>query len=341
MIDQTAVWWPVATSDELRTGQALARSLLDLPMVLFRDSSGRAVAQADRCPHRHAPLSAGCVRDGEVQCPYHGWRFDPQGRCTKVPGLDSYRPGSRALNRAVATTETCGLIWACLNANADTPPPAMPAQHDEPHDVFFMTDEVHCSIAQAAENFLDGFHTHYVHAGWIRRDAHRQKVTAKVSRIDDGVQAHYTDEGQQSGLISRLLEPKRQESMGRFRMPGIAEIEYRGPRGLSLLVTAWLTPQTTDSLRIHARIATRRTLLPARFKTMMLRRVFGVILRQDKTILEQTTANIVRFRIADAPQASPAVLDSPLDLLGPHIRNMLAGQAVQGLDQVKKQTLSL
>jgi phenylpropionate dioxygenase-like ring-hydroxylating dioxygenase large terminal subunit len=316
-------WWPLATVEELDAGKPLARSLHGKPLVLFRDAAGQPAVLHDRCPHRHAPLSNGRVRQGEVECPYHGWRFGADGCCTAVPGMD-YTAGAKPLIPALAARNAHGLIWANAAPDADTPDPVAPAV-TEGVDWFFMTDSVQCGIVEAAENFLDGFHTHFVHAGWIRRDAKRQTVKAGVHRLADGIEARYSDEGLQSGLISSLLEGDRQASMGRFRLPGIAEIEYRGRRGLTLLVTAWLTPEAPGRLRIHARVATRRGLVPAWFKRLLLRRLFGVILRQDKAILEATHANIARFRgtgLVSRP------LDSPLDLLGPAIRRLVAGESL-------------
>lgn len=320
MIDLKRYWWPLATLAELDAGKPLARSLHGLPLVLFRNAEGKAAALLDRCPHRHAPLSCGTVRHGELQCPYHGWRFAADGRCTAVPGMD-HEAGSKPLISAFSTRIEYSLVWVCTDPDAATPEPVAPAVQEDV-DWFFMTDTVQCGIAEAAENFLDGFHTHFVHAGWIRRDSKRQSVKANVHRLENGVEARYSEEGLQSGLISSLLEGDREASMGRFRLPGIAEIEYRGRRGLNLLVTAWLTPARAGQLQIHARIATRRGLAPARLKRALLRRVFAVILRQDKTILEQTDANIGQFRSVelDAP-----LLDSPLDLLGPSIRRLLMG----------------
>ncbi|OYY94076.1 MAG: (2Fe-2S)-binding protein [Hydrogenophilales bacterium 28-61-23] len=328
-MDLKRYWWPLATQTELDAGKPLARSLHGVPLVLFRDAANHAAALLDRCPHRHAPLSRGKIRQGELQCPYHGWRFATDGRCTAVPGMD-HETGAKPLIPSFATRIEHGLVWACThthNANPDatTPEPVAPAVLEDV-DWFFMTDTVQCGIAEAAENFLDGFHTHFVHAGWIRRDSKRQTVKASVHRLADGVEARYHDEGLQSGLISSLLEGDRQASMGRFRLPGIAEIEYRGRRGLNLLVTAWLTPECEGRLRIHARIATRRGLAPAWLKRALLRRLFAVILRQDKTILERTHANIEQCEKAglDAP-----LLDSRLDLLGPSIRSLLLGQPLK------------
>jgi phenylpropionate dioxygenase-like ring-hydroxylating dioxygenase large terminal subunit len=328
VIDLKRYWWPLATLTELDAGKPLARNLHGLPLVLFRDVANQPAALLDRCPHRHAPLSCGTLRQGELECPYHGWRFAADGRCTAVPGMH-HEAGRKPLVAPFSTRIAHGLVWACAAPDDTTPEPVAPAVLDNV-DGFFMTDTVQCGIAEAAENFLDGFHTHFVHAGWIRRDSKRQTVKASVHRLDDGVEARYSEEGLQSGLISSLLEGDREASMGRFRLPGIAEIEYRGRRGLNLLVTAWLTPEDTGRLRIHARVATRRGLAPAWLKRALLQRVFAVILRQDKTILEKTDANIARF--SNTGLETP-LLDSPLDLLGPSIRQLLAGETLNSANE--------
>lgn len=319
MIEPNRHWWPLATLAELAAGRPLARALHGIPLVVFKDRTDQPAVLHDRCPHRHAPLSCGRVVRGEIACPYHGWRFAGDGRCTDVPGMDP-TAGRTPLVPSLPVRTSHGLVWACPAPDADTPEPVAPAVADDV-DWFYLTDTVHCGLAEAAENFLDGSHTHFVHAGWIRRDSQRQTVTAEVRRLADGIEARYSNEGLQSGLISRLLEGSRTESFGRFRLPGVAEIEYRGNAGLNLLITAWLTPEDSGRLRIHARVATRRGLAPAWLKRLILHRLFGVILRQDKTILEQTQANAARF------PAAPH-LNTPLDLLGPSIRRLLAGEAL-------------
>ena len=323
MIELQRHWWPLAELAELEAGRPVARTLHGVPLVLFRDADGRPAVLHDRCPHRHAPLSCGRIRQGEIACPYHGWRFAADGRCTDVPGMD-YAASRTPLVPALAVRIAHGLVWACAAPETGMAEPVAPAVTEDV-DAFFMTGTVLCELGEAAENLLDGFHTHFEHAGWIRRDSKRQTVTAEVRRLADGIEARYSDEGLQSGLISSLFEGSRSESFGRFRLPGVAEIEYRGKRGLNLLITAWLTPETESRLRLHARVATRRGLVPAWLKRVFLRRLFGIILRQDKTILEQTRANIMRF---DASLPQVPLLDTPLDLLGPSIRRLLAGECL-------------
>ena len=66
-------WYVACQSKELRK-KPLARTVVGLPLVLFRDAEGRAQALLDRCPHRNAPLSLGRVtNEGRLECAYHGW----------------------------------------------------------------------------------------------------------------------------------------------------------------------------------------------------------------------------------------------------------------------------
>lgn len=323
MINLKRHWWPLATLAELNTGRPLARTLHGMPLVVFRTADGQPAVLPDRCPHRHAPLSAGRVHGGELACPYHGWHFDGAGYCTSVPGLD-HAGSRRPLLQAIPSRTDHGLVWACTTPDADTPDPVAPAV-GEGVDSFFLVDTLRCAAVDAAENLLDGTHTHFIHAGWIRGGGKRQDVKVEVRRLPKGIEARYSEEGLQSGLISRLLEGSRTESFGRFQLPGVAEIEYRGKRGLNLLATAWLTPEDTDRLRVHVRIATRHGLTPAWLKRLLLRRLFGLILRQDKTILEVTHANVAHFT---AGCNKPPPMDSPLDFLGPSIRRLLAGEVL-------------
>lgn len=332
-------WWPIALAKDIKSDKVYARTVLGTPLVLFRANNNSIAVLPDRCPHRHAPLSLGKVHHGEIECPYHGWRFNQQGWCTQVPGNPQEARSSPLLD----TPETCeahGLVWVRLEKHRDQPPPTPPTETQQTTDAFYMTTTLHCTLLEAAENFLDGFHTHFVHAGWIRRDAQRQTVTAEVTRLNDGVEARYTGEKVQSGFISTLFERSRGESMGRFRLPGLAEIEYRNRQGeLTLLISVWLTPVSHEQQHIHARIATPKGLIPHGLKQVVLKRFFNVILRQDRHILEKTRENINRHnRRGFGNHTQPEQLNSELDLLGPWIKQLLAGS---DLSDFKETTLKV
>jgi phenylpropionate dioxygenase-like ring-hydroxylating dioxygenase large terminal subunit len=79
-------WYAAAQGQEL-SDKPLKRRLLGQDFVLFRDTKGVAHCLSNTCTHRGGSLGDGKVKGDCVQCPYHGWQFDGDGRCTKIPSL--------------------------------------------------------------------------------------------------------------------------------------------------------------------------------------------------------------------------------------------------------------
>jgi phenylpropionate dioxygenase-like ring-hydroxylating dioxygenase large terminal subunit len=77
------------------------------------------------CPHRLVPLAAAAVVDGQLQCRYHGWRFDAAGTCTSVPSAPegSHVPPRAHLTDVPPVRETNGLVWLA-EPDSPTPEPA-------------------------------------------------------------------------------------------------------------------------------------------------------------------------------------------------------------------------
>jgi nitrite reductase/ring-hydroxylating ferredoxin subunit len=119
-------WWPVASSTEIRD-EAIAVSLGDTGIALFRDADGTAKALLDRCPHRRMPLSLGKVVDGGLlQCGYHGWSFDGAGSCALIPNFKpGERPSRRIMVDAYAVAEVDGLVLVHSRGRSDAPMPAV------------------------------------------------------------------------------------------------------------------------------------------------------------------------------------------------------------------------
>jgi phenylpropionate dioxygenase-like ring-hydroxylating dioxygenase large terminal subunit len=100
------------------------RTICGEPIVFFRAADGGVSALEDRCAHRHAPLSLGCVRGGEIECAYHGLRYDATGVCTHVPGQKSVPPRARV--RRYPAAERWGWVWVWIGDEAAADPAAIP-----------------------------------------------------------------------------------------------------------------------------------------------------------------------------------------------------------------------
>ncbi len=329
LADPDQGWWPLALSRELGH-RPLGVLVAGQPLVLFRPRPGKVAALPDACPHRQAPLSKGRVVEAALECPYHGWSFNAAGQCTRVPG--SNQPCTRgALLEPWLCQEWGGAVWVSRRgdiaiAGVDAGELAQEGNNLDTTDSFWIRAEAEASMLDAAENFLEAYHTHFVHAGWIRRDRQRQPVEASLRRLADGIQVEYWGETGQNGWLSRLLEPTRGRSFGRFRWPNLAQIEYRDAQDrLSLLASTWLCPTSEGRIQVFTRITTRRGLAPAGLKHWLLRRLFQPILRQDLRILAQVSDNRRRFG------EMPPPLDASHDLMGSALRQMLTTHQLDGI----------
>jgi phenylpropionate dioxygenase-like ring-hydroxylating dioxygenase large terminal subunit len=83
-------WYPAARSSAIEGRQLTTAMLLEVPLVMGRSDKGKAFALRDACPHRGIPLSYGRFDGTNVECSYHGWKFNGcSGRCVEIPSLTS------------------------------------------------------------------------------------------------------------------------------------------------------------------------------------------------------------------------------------------------------------
>jgi phenylpropionate dioxygenase-like ring-hydroxylating dioxygenase large terminal subunit len=157
-------WHPVLWADELLDRPVAAR-LLDEPIVLVR-LDGAVRAFKDLCVHRGTALSLGWVDDDRLVCAYHGWTYDADGVCTRIPSSHGTNIPGKARITSFAAVEHAGLIWVCLADEAAMPLPEFPEWPDEGYRKIKIPQyDWHCSAARRVENFVDFSHFAWVHEG--------------------------------------------------------------------------------------------------------------------------------------------------------------------------------
>jgi phenylpropionate dioxygenase-like ring-hydroxylating dioxygenase large terminal subunit len=164
-------WHPVALSSDVGP-EPVAVRVAGQGWVLAR-LGGQVAAFADACPHRRARLSAGQLIDGgTLQCTYHGWRFDVDGRCVHIPALeaDASIPERATLQRPAEVTEAGGMVWlAPKPPRAPLPDlnPGVPLDGDGIATVILPVFQMEANAALLLDNFLDEAHFPFVHAATI------------------------------------------------------------------------------------------------------------------------------------------------------------------------------
>lgn len=328
-------WFVVCESRELKR-KPLARTLLGQALVLFRDDQGKAAAVVDRCSHRNAPLSKGWTAEGQLVCPYHGWRFDGSGTCQLVPGLCQQALHQTRNIQSYTVHEQDGFVWASLDPKQSKPTLPAPIARSKQITHQF---QLQAKLIDALENFLDGTHTHFVHAGIVRKEQAKRKAIKVIVRGEgDRVEAHYL-EGKQSGIINEWFGGNIDSSLGRFILPSTVELEYRAGTETRFLIRLYFTPEQDDQLRVFALAQGDSGPIPSWLMVGPLRFLLNQVVRQDRMILDLQYANLQRFGGAE-------YTSTELDLMRPQILRLwrLAEQDPQleeGLQRFERELMIL
>ncbi|HEV7862143.1 MAG TPA: aromatic ring-hydroxylating dioxygenase subunit alpha [Acidimicrobiia bacterium] len=316
-------WYVACLATELGRRRPLARTVLGTPLCLFRDGDGVAAAVIDRCPHRNVPLSLGRLRDGLLECRYHGWRFDASGACRAIPGLCAEFSPSGARGRAadaVPCVEQDGFVWVFPGPDepsAGRPPFRFPCVGDPGYDTVRRSLTSAGTVHAVAENALDVPHTAFLHGGLFRGAGRGPvEIEAAVRSWSDRVEAEYIGEPVPPGVAGRLLAPGGGvvQHWDRFILPSIAQVEYRLEDN-HLLVTSALTPITPTETRLHSAVTFRLRVPHGLIKTL-LPPLARLIFAQDARILRRQAETIERF-------GGEQFASTEIDVLGPGILRLL------------------
>lgn len=144
-------------------GQVIERTFMGRDVVAFRTTSGRPALVDAYCPHLGAHLGKGGQVRGEViRCPFHGFCFDIEGRCTTT-GYGTKVP-PRARLGAWPVIERAGFVLAYHAADAEDPtwePPPVDMRGWTPTKLRRWSFRGHPQ--ETAENSVDIKHLEVVH----------------------------------------------------------------------------------------------------------------------------------------------------------------------------------
>ncbi|MEL7350021.1 MAG: aromatic ring-hydroxylating dioxygenase subunit alpha [Cyanobacteria bacterium P01_A01_bin.116] len=239
-------WYPVMPLTALSDGPK-AFELLEEPLVIWLDDQGEPAAVRDRCCHRTAKLSLGNVDQGRICCPYHGWEFNSNGTCLKVPQLKaggtipaSYRVDSYRCRQRY------GYAWVCLEEPlADIP---KIAEADDPN--YRLLPEFYetwgCAGLRVMENELDLAHPTFVHTTTFGSEEHPTPDELEITETDWGIHVYgklgvVNPELQQQNLKMDEDQTFRTLTMD-WIMPFTIKLKITYPNGLEHIVVNTMTP---------------------------------------------------------------------------------------------------
>lgn len=186
-------WYVAATSEEVGPDALFHRKLLGTSVVLYRNAQGAPHAMHDRCPHRFAPLSLGRREGGDLVCPYHGLRFDPDGFCSHNPHGKGALP-NKPVVRTFPVVEKHGFVWIWM---ADEPadhaalPDFAPIDEGPASGIGHTYMRLPVNYRMIIDNVMDLSHVDYVHGEIISTRGQLSPLIPQVEENPNSVSASW------------------------------------------------------------------------------------------------------------------------------------------------------
>jgi len=284
-------WYPAARSSEIRGRRLLTAMLLEVPLVLGRTDEGKAFAMRDSCPHRGIPLSYGCFDGKNVECSYHGWRFDGlSGQCVEIPSLTTQDKlkTERIFAGHYPCEEQDGYVWVYMASRGRVGPvPVAPrlSTFSNGYRNTHLACELPSHIDHGIIGLMDPAHGPFVHQSWFWRSQKSIHEKAKqFEPIPNGfrMSPHSPSSNSAPYQLLKKMTGAPVTTVIDFVLPNMRTEEIRsGKLWFSSLTT--VTPVRRDLCRIDFLAAWNVPLPVALF------RVFAkTFLRQDQqTMIQQ------------------------------------------------------
>ncbi|ACK71518.1 Pheophorbide a oxygenase [Gloeothece citriformis PCC 7424] len=252
-------WYPLSPVEDLDPKRPTPVTLLGLRLVIWKPpSSDTYQVFIDQCPHRLAPLSEGRIdpKTGYLMCSYHGWEFDTQGTCQRIPQAEKPEIVQEKVQqwcvRVFPTRQENDLLWVWPDENsaelaASTPLPLSPLLDAKKGFVWSsMVRDLDYDWQTLVENVADPSHVPFSHHG-IQGDRekarpvpikiieslpHRIQATVEIRKgttitFEPPCHLEYNisvgDQGKQVGLVTYCIPV----------MPGKSRIVAQFPRNFA------------------------------------------------------------------------------------------------------------
>nr|MDO8110784.1 aromatic ring-hydroxylating dioxygenase subunit alpha [Candidatus Sigynarchaeota archaeon] len=281
-------WYAILDSKEVKKNKLLGVKRLGERLVIWRNGDGTLTCLADKCAHRGAALCRGKLAGKEVECPFHGLRYDATGKCTVIPSRGASVPVPENFKvKAYPVREHLGFIWMWWGDERKTYPDIKFFQNID--DKF--SYETHACpwsmhYSRCVENQLDAPHVPFVHPDTIGR-GHATIIDGPYVETGDGEIKFYPEMRKEDGTPSKL--PKEMERPDtrmylHFIFPNVWENNIID----KLKVVAYFVPVDEENSVVYVRGYQKFVTIPGLrwLVNKISNRLNQKILHQDKAVVE-------------------------------------------------------
>jgi phenylpropionate dioxygenase-like ring-hydroxylating dioxygenase large terminal subunit len=317
-------WYVAANPQELPAGKIVGRTILNIPLAIWRLPTGKVLVAFDRCPHRATPLTMGRIVENTIQCGYHGAQFDEAGQCIAVPG-QAHAPAKGCALKMYPVLESYGFLWVWMG---DGPPQSLETtlarfaigDHPDWHGDSGLFESLKANFKLVSDNLFDITHAEFIHSESF--GGPETRYYRKMEPGNDYQDGKMTYEMGDRRIIVRMLARNLGDDCGPFFRwmvaAGLGETEHKQSidqeleiiwvapafvyfRGTSsphqdqtkrftMVVLHAVTPETENSCHYFYRAV--RDFAPGKELTEVLMGNIAAIFKQDRGVFEMQQSRI-------------------------------------------------
>jgi phenylpropionate dioxygenase-like ring-hydroxylating dioxygenase large terminal subunit len=285
-------WYPAEESEKI-TDTPLRVQMLGLQFVLWRDERGQARCVANTCTHRGGSLGDGKVVGNCVQCPYHGWLFNGDGECERIPSLG---PLSKIPERSridgYPVEERYGLVFVFLgDLPEEERPTIMPIEEygQEGWRTLTLRYRWKANYVRLVENQCDPSHVEYVHGGFgfagKDKEYHVPKFNIEETRWGAGAMTEFYSPELPDQDMSAMSPEGRTDAGSGFH--GISStwtrIHFNATEGMNMYL--FTVPRDEMDLELFL-VNQRNCRLDPELDKNFLERM-GIAVEEDRIVIEK------------------------------------------------------
>ncbi len=164
-------WHCVGLARDFADGKPHGLQAFGGKIVIWADKDGQFHALDSYCRHMGGDLSQGSVKDGNIACPFHDWRWNGKGKCESIPY--ARRVPLRARTQTFPTTVVNDqlFVWHDPEGNPPIAEQAIPEIEGLAEGEFsdwvwnsVLIEGSHCR--EIIDNTVDMAHFFYIHGAY-------------------------------------------------------------------------------------------------------------------------------------------------------------------------------
>ena len=155
-------WYVICRKDEIEENKILLKYVFDQEIIIWKKKE-RIMAWENLCIHRGSRLSLGSINNGILKCAYHGWEYNQDAQCVKIPSQPDIKIPKKACVKSYKVIEKMNMVWINLSKETNDFVNIKEFNESNFNHVASGPYLMKASAPRVIENFLDVAHFPFVH----------------------------------------------------------------------------------------------------------------------------------------------------------------------------------